>query len=345
MTHDRINKTPSKEGTIQLDSPELPNAVRPGDIVQFNDGGFGAVVLEVEKDAVRVQFKEEGIILPGKAIRFPGHRLSSIPILRPEDREAMLDLAVGFKMDFVGVPNVTSVKDIQDVKNARGKDGTTIGVIAKIDNLEAVHQFTGILKHVEAVIVLRNELSFELMPEKLMLAQKWMIQTANLASVPIFIQSQVLETQIDGDSKEARQETQDISQSVLDGADAFILSHETSIGKNGIETTGLLSKAIAEAEQVFDYEQSFNVAREASKAEGKNVAVTDMLCSTATQIALDNNVDLFICLTSTGNIAKSLARQRPAQLILCCSELSSVVRQTNMIRGVVGYKVPKYQSK
>ena len=153
----------------------MPNAVRPGDIVQFNDGGFGAVVLEVEKDAVRVQFKEEGIILPGKAIRFPGHRLSSIPILRPEDREAMLDLAVGFKMDFVGVPNVTSVKDIQDVKNARGKDGTTIGVIAKIDNLEAVHQFTGILKHVEAVIVLRNELSFELMPEKLMLAQKWMI--------------------------------------------------------------------------------------------------------------------------------------------------------------------------
>ena len=98
----------------------------------------------------------------------------------------------------------------------------------------------------------------------------------------------------------------------MDGADAFILSHETSIGKNGIETTGLLSKAIAEAEQVFDYEQSFNVAREASKAEGKNVAVTDMLCSTATQIALDNNVDLFICLTSTGNIAKSLARQRPA---------------------------------
>ena len=115
-----------------------------------------------------------------------------------------------------------------------------------------------------------------------MLAQKWMIQTANLASVPVFLQSQILESQIDGVLQDARQETQDISQSVLDGADAFILSHETSVGSKGVETTGLLSKAISEAEQVFDHEQAFNVARDASKSEGKSVGVTDMLCSTAT---------------------------------------------------------------
>ena len=65
-------------------------------------------------------------------------------------------------MDFICVPNVTSVKDIQDARNARSNEGQNIGVIAKIDNLEAVHQFTGILKHVDGVIVLRNELAFEL---------------------------------------------------------------------------------------------------------------------------------------------------------------------------------------
>ena len=69
---------------------------------------------------------------------------------------------------------------------------------------------------------------------------------------------------------------------MLDGADALILSHETSKGKNGVQTCELLSKAIAEAEQVFDHEQAFNEAREASKAEGKNLSATDMLCSTAT---------------------------------------------------------------
>lgn len=228
------------------------------------------------------------------------------------------------------------------MKTACSNEGSQIGIIAKIDNLEAVHQFQTILKYADAVVVLRNELSFELQPEKLMLAQKWMVQTANMASVPIFLQSQILESQVDGNVMEARQETTDISQSVIDGTDAFILSHETSIGKNGVATCELLSKAIAEAEQCYDHEQAFNDAREDSKAEGKNLGATDMLCSTATQIALDNNVDLFICLTSTGRIAKNLARQRPAQAILCCSESSSVVRQSNMVRGVIGYKVPQY---
>ena len=302
----------SSENCIRIDTPQLPNAVRPGDIISFNDGNFGAVVLEVAEDSVRVQFKEEGTIMPAQAIRIPGHRLSSIPILRQSDLGLIEELAIGFKMDYVCVPNVTSVKDLQESKEALGKAGQSIGIIAKVDNLESVHQFEGILKYADAVVVLRNELAFELMPEKLMLAQKWMIQTANMASVPIFLQSQVLETQVSGQTNESRQETQDISSSVIDGADAFILSHETSIGDNAADTTSLLSKAIAEAEQVFDHEQAFNDARNASKAEGKNVGVTDMLCSTATQIALDNEVDLFICLTSTGKIAKYLARQRPA---------------------------------
>ena len=162
MTSNGFKDTPSQDNVIIIDSVELTKAVRPGDIISFNDGNFGAVVISVDADNVRVQFKEEGTILPDQTIRIPGHRLSSIPILRPEDKNNIIELAVGFKMDFICVPNVTSVKDIQDARNARSNEGQNIGVIAKIDNLEAVHQFTGILKHVDGVIVLRNELAFEL---------------------------------------------------------------------------------------------------------------------------------------------------------------------------------------
>ena len=70
-----------------------------------------------------------------------------------------------------------------------------------------------------------------------------------------------------------------------------------------------------------------------------------MLCTTATQVALDNNVDLFICLTVTGKIARYLAKQRPMQTILACSTQSNVVRQVNSVRGVIGYKVPEHNSK
>jgi pyruvate kinase len=127
---------------------------------------------------------------------------------------------------------------------------------------------------------------------------------------------------------------------VLEGADVFILSHETSIGDTPIDATVLLAKAIAEAENIYDHEKAYQDMRNLSMIEGKKATVTDMLCTTATAIALDNNVDLFICLTSTGKVARFLAKQRPMQTILACSTTSSVVRQVNTSRGVIGYKVP-----
>ena len=111
---------------------------------------------------------------------------------------------------------------------------------------------------------------------------------------------------------------------MLDGVDGFVLSHETSIGSKPQESTVLLAKSMAEAENIYDHEKAFEEARAVSEEEGKKASVTDMLCSTATQIALDNNVDLFICLTSTGGIARTLARQKPMQTILACSELSLI---------------------
>lgn len=108
-------------------------------------------------------------------------------------------------------------------------------------------------------MILRNELAMELDPEKLMLAQRWMIQTANAASIPVFIQSQVLESMVTpsaaiNNAVQLRQETNDISSVVLEGTDAIILSHETSIGASPVESTLLLAKSIAEAENVYDHE-------------------------------------------------------------------------------------------
>ena len=204
--------------------------------------------------------------------------------------------------------------------------GKNVGLIAKVDNLEAIHQFEGILKYSNGVIVLRNELGQELPPEKLMLAQKWMIQTANLAAVPIFLQSQVMESMLEDDPAQKRLDAQDVSVAVLDGCDGFILSHETSMGTKPVEAAEMLAKAISEAEQIFDHEQAFQDARKATTDEGNKAHSTDVLASTATQIALDNNVDLMVCLTKTGSVARNLVRQKPEQLVLACSEYSNVVR-------------------
>lgn len=93
---------------------------------------------------------------------------------------------------------------------------------------------------------------------------------------------------------------------------------------------------------MFDHEQTYQELRKIAISQGPSGNVTDMLCTTAMQIALDNNVDLFVVLTSTGKIARYLAKQRPMQTILACSTQPQVVRQMNSSRGVIGYKVPAH---
>jgi len=109
------------------------------------------------------------------------------------------------------------------------------------------------LKHSDAIVFVRNELQWELAAEKLMLAQKWCIESANSAAKPIMIQSQMVESMISA-SKPERTELSEISSVTLNGADCFILSHETSCGKYCVEATICLAKAIAEAENIYDYE-------------------------------------------------------------------------------------------
>lgn len=96
------------------------------------------------------------------------------------------------------------------------------------------------------------------------------------------MQSQVLESMSAQNIAQARQETQDVSAAIMEGADGFILSHETSVGRFPLESTVLLAKAISEAEQVFDHEQAYQDARNASSDQGKSASSTDILCSTAT---------------------------------------------------------------
>jgi pyruvate kinase len=105
-----------------------------------------------------------------------------------------------------------------------------------------------------------------------------------------------------------------------------------------------LAKAIAEGENIFDYDQAFNDVRaDAQKTVHKSTV--DILATTACNIALDNNVDVFICLTESGRIARYVAKYRPFQTILACSTSSSVVRQVNVARGVIGYKIPSFLCK
>jgi pyruvate kinase len=118
-----------------------------------------------------------------------------------------------------------------------------------------------------------------------------------------------------------RTELTEISTATLDGADSFVMSHETSCGLHPVEATNNLAKAIAEAENIYDYEQAFCNVREDIKKQGQKALSIDVLTTAGCAIAYEQkeNVDMFVCLTEDGKIARHLAKQRPKQPILACS--------------------------
>ena len=122
-----------------MDHADLPKAVRPGDDIGFCDGALNAVVLETELDFVKIQFKNAGTLTSGGQVCIPGHRLAQLPILQGADKNDILQIAVKNNFDYILVPNVTSVKDVQEIKYARGDSANKLGILAKVDNLEAVH--------------------------------------------------------------------------------------------------------------------------------------------------------------------------------------------------------------
>ena len=155
----------------------------------------------------------------------------------------------------------------------------------------------------------------EIPAEKVFIAQKWMIEKANIAAKPIMTASQVLESMCKK-LKPSRTEASNITCAVLDGTDAVVLQSETSHGANPISSVTVLVKICSEAERCIDYKQTFNDIRLYTTAP---LGTAEAIASSSVFTVLDLNIDLIICVTDTGCIARLVSKYRPPVPILACS--------------------------
>lgn len=135
-----------------------------------------------------------------------------------------------------------------------------------------------------------------------------------------------------------RAEASDVANAVLDGTDCIMLSGETATGEYPVQACSMMSKIATEAEKMINYKSLFN---ELKTVTPKMTA--ESMAASACNAALNLNIDLIICMTDTGRIARLVAKYRPQQPILACSVSLPIVKQMNMTRGVVGYLIPSYQ--
>ena len=243
ITTDEIEGTKDRVGTTYKG---LPGDCKAGDRILIDDGKVTVQVTSVTKTDVVTKVIEPGAVSNNKGINLPGVAVS-VPALSEKDVE---DLRWGLKAgaDFIALSFVRSADDIKDVHRIMDEEGIRVPVIAKIEKPQAVANLEGIVAAFDGIMVARGDLGVELPIEDVPLVQKRCVELARDAAKPVIVATQMLDSMITN-SRPTRAEATDCANAVLDGADALMLSGETSVGEFAIEAVQTMSRIIQRTEE------------------------------------------------------------------------------------------------
>ena len=272
-----------------------------------------------------------------KNMNLPGC-VVDLPILLPKDENDILEFGIPNNFDMIAASFVQSPENVNYIRNLLGAKGAHIKIIAKIENQAGLNNYDQILKVVDGIMVARGDLGMEIPPEKVFIAQKWMIEKANIAAKPVITATQMLESMINA-PRPTRAEASDVANAVLDGTDATMLSGESANGAYPVEAVTIMARCNCEAERCLDYRRLYQDTKTNTK---EPMGTAEAIASAAVGTVLDLNIDLIIVLTDTGSIARLVSKYRPPVRVVACSMNASVVRNMNTCRGIWGYKIPSY---
>ncbi|CAB4329689.1 unannotated protein [freshwater metagenome] len=243
ITTDEVEGTKERVGTTYKG---LPGDCNVGDRILIDDGKVTVEVVEVRGNDVVTKVIEPGSVSNNKGINLPGVAVS-VPAMSEKDIE---DLRWGLKAgaDFVALSFVRSAHDIKDVHRIMEEIGIKIPVIAKIEKPQAVANLVEIVDAFDGIMVARGDLGVELPIEDVPLVQKHCIELAREAAKPVIVATQMLDSMI-SNSRPTRAEATDCANAVLDGADALMLSGETSVGDFPIESVAMMARIIEKTEE------------------------------------------------------------------------------------------------
>ena len=243
ITIDEVEGTKDRVGTTYKG---LPGDCKPGDRILIDDGKVTVEVTSVTKTDVVTKVIEPGAVSNNKGINLPGVAVS-VPALSEKDID---DLRWGLKAgaDFIALSFVRSADDIKDVHRIMDEEGIRVPVIAKIEKPQAVANLEGIVAAFDGIMVARGDLGVELPIEDVPLVQKHCIELARDAAKPVIVATQMLDSMITN-SRPTRAEATDCANAVLDGADALMLSGETSVGEFAIEAVETMARIIQKTEE------------------------------------------------------------------------------------------------
>ena len=313
----------------------LPQDVRPGDTILVDDGKMKFRVTSVTHTDVRCTTEHGGILKDKKGMNLPGVKVSAASMTL-KDRE---DLQFGLQhgVDYVALSFVRSAADVKELQGLIASSvSRPVPVVAKIERQEAVERFDEILSVSDAVMVARGDLGVEMPPEEVPLIQKRIVKRCNETGVPVIIATQMLESMID-QPRPTRAEANDVANAVLDGADAVMLSGETSVGRFPVEAVLVMDQIIRRSESG----RTGWIPPPASPLSSEK-KVFDAIARAACVLAEEVGARAIIVMTHTGGTALALSKYRPTSRIVAVTDQDAVVRRLNLVWGVRGMVIPDF---
>lgn len=332
------NKVAGTAELVYMNYEQFASDVNAGERILLDDGKLICEVVETNKtDTVVTKVIQGGPLKSKKGVNLPNTKVS-LPCLTPKDLEDV-QVAMEEGVEWIGLSFVRDAADVEALRKIINDFGSMAKIVSKIEKPEAVVDIDNILNVTDAIMVARGDLGVEIPYESVPMVQKMIVEKCHKKARPVIIATQMMETMIDSQSP-TRAEVNDVANSVCDGADAVMLSGETSVGKYPVKVVQTMAKIVHHVEQTYDVRPNTE-----NPPQIKNERyVTKTICYNAAKIADQLGAVAILTLTFSGYTALKISAHRPKSKIIVFTANRSIMNQLSLVWGVEAFFYDRMES-
>jgi pyruvate kinase len=329
------------DNQIYITYPTFPQDVQANEIILLDDGKLQMKVIETNRqDTVICEVMHGGILTSRKGVNLPNTKVS-IPSLTEEDL-INLKFVLQFDVEWIGLSFVRNAQDIIELKHIISQSGSKARVIAKIEKPEAIENIDAIIAATDGVMVARGDLGVEMPMEEVPLLQKMIARKCRAASKPVIVATQMLESMITT-PRPTRAEVNDVANSVLDGADAVMLSGETSVGEFPVIVIETMAKIVRNVEELGYPYNSKKEAPQPANTPNANY-LSDAVCESAVNLSEHTNAVGIVAMTSSGYTAFEISSYRPKASSYIFTSNKQLLNALSLVWGVRAFYYDQLES-
>jgi len=323
---------------IFISYPSFAKDVKPGENILVDDGKLIFKVISTnKKDTVDIKVVQEGVLKPRKGVNLPNTKISQ-PALTEKDIDDA-KFAVKKSFDWIALSFVRSKKDVLQLRELIDSQcDYHIPIISKIEKPQAIEKIDSIIKVSNGIMVARGDLGIEIPAEEVPLNQKKIVAKCKKRGIPVVIATQMMESMIDSLTP-SRAEVNDVANSVMDGADAIMLSGETSMGKYPCEVV----KKIGDIIHGVEDSPLIKIPVDLPEIKSDRL-ITKSICKNAATIANEIGASAICTLTNSGYTGWQISSWRPSALIIVFTSNKKILTQMNLLWGVKGVYYNNFES-